>query len=308
MRTSVGSQPQIADLVRKPAPNPQRAAQDAVSCDPGTPRLCVGGFGGTVPQYFWWLPGFARIARAGYLHPWSAPTQAVKAGRRPPEGEAVTARSAGAATMDWEARQGLLLAGRPRHPGPAPQPVAAVARPLRRRGRRRALQADGELQLPARPGSAPQSGRDPFHIGIWAGIVSESETDPAQIRVPWLRFARQDPARTGRTRRTERAVQRSPPRSPTSSTTPPCVQERPATVPQLRPRPIWALPKGTRQPHAAHGWGPTQSRGEPSRFRPQSGGRMREVAPEPQPAADVFIEHVVTRLTHPVHALHPPLV
>ena len=46
------------------------------------------------------------------------PTRAVKAGRRPPAGAALTARSAGAATMDEEARQGFLLAGRLRTPRP----------------------------------------------------------------------------------------------------------------------------------------------------------------------------------------------
>ena len=190
------------------------------------------------------------------MHPWSAPTQAVKAGRRPPEREAVTARSAGAATIDWGSPPGLAPCW------PAPPPGSGAATSCRRRPAATTSRSVEELskpmvqsQLPARPGSAPQSGRDPFHIGIWAGIVSDSETIPPRYGFPgFASLARTRPERAETKDRTSRAT--IPTQIPDTVGTPPCVQERPATVPQFRPRPGWALPEEpanlTRPPLGTH--------------------------------------------------------
>ena len=46
------------------------------------------------------------------VHRWTAPTGQSRPAEGRPKGKPLTARSIGAATMDWEAHQGFLLAGR----------------------------------------------------------------------------------------------------------------------------------------------------------------------------------------------------
>ena len=237
-------------------------------------------------QYFWWLPGFARIARPGYLHPWSAPTRAVKAGRRPPEGEALTARSAGAATMDWEARQGVLLAGRPRHPGPPPQPIAAVARPLRRRGSRSALEADVGCSCRRDPAPAcdlGRSGRAKRSRGTGFGRGSS--------RIP----RRIPPRYESRPDRIRSVLHNRPERERNQGQNQPCNDPRPDPRPRRQPHPSHphelfdhrgAVPTPAHQgapnssPLAAHGWGPTQRRGVPE-SRPDTATRASLRTPGP---------------------------
>ena len=175
----------------------------------GHPAAWCGWICGTVPQNLLVAVRIRPDRGRRQLEPrWLAPTRAVEAGRRPLEREALTARSAVAATMEWEARQGFLLAGRRCHTRLPLQPAWSRHRAPGwagselRHGGRRALEgvvgavgdAVGDLGGDRRTvGSVLQNRPD------WADGEGQKRTDLGGIRI-WAGLSR--------------IPRRSPPRSP----------------------------------------------------------------------------------------------